>query len=284
MGIELELTESLKIMGIVKLIISNFNETRSEEVGENEKEQETNNKCLECRKEFESIEELRVHEKNCFICEQCNNWYESREDLEDHRRRRHKEYNCDQCDNWYGYDSKEELDDHRKRTHSKECEEKLECRKEMEQQNREEHRSELVCDLCNKKFKNENELVKHWEIDHEVHIYPCIHLGCRIKYICQEIWKEHMKDKHGIGFNCPQCNEYCLFEEHLEEHIEDEHMELEEYMEPSGFQCVECKEFFESVDDVIDHENEGECDQCGKWLGCEKNMQIHKQKEHEYIE
>ena len=41
--------------------------------------------------------------------------------------------------------------------------------------------------------------------------------------------------------------------------------------------------FFDSVDDVIDHENEGECDQCGKWLGCENNMQIHKQKEHKII-
>ena len=82
--IELEPTESLKIMGIVKLIISHFEETRSEdlelgsegllchaqpkdlrseEVGKNEKEQETNNKCLECNKEFGSIEELRVHEK-----------------------------------------------------------------------------------------------------------------------------------------------------------------------------------------------------------------------------
>ena len=89
--IELEPTESLKIMGIVKLIISHFAETRSEdlelgsegllchaqhkdlrseEVGKNEKEQETNNKCLECNKEFGSIEELRVHEKNCYICEQ----------------------------------------------------------------------------------------------------------------------------------------------------------------------------------------------------------------------
>ena len=92
-----------------------------------------------------------------------------------------------------------------------------------------------------------------------------------------------MKDKHGIGFNCPQCNEYCLFEEHLEEHM-DEHIEREEYIEPSGFQCVECNEFFESVDDVIDHENEGECDQCGKWLGCGTNMEKHKKKEHEYIE
>merc|ERR1711895_191579 len=35
--IELEPTEILNIMGILKLIISNFNETRSEEVGEYEK-------------------------------------------------------------------------------------------------------------------------------------------------------------------------------------------------------------------------------------------------------
>ena len=83
--IELDPTVRLKIMGIVQLIISNFNETRSKEVGENEKEQETNNKCLECNKEFGSIEELRVHEQNCYICEQCNNWYESRKDLEDHK-------------------------------------------------------------------------------------------------------------------------------------------------------------------------------------------------------
>ena len=87
--IELEPIESQKIMGIVKLILSHFEDLelgserplchaqpkdlRSEEVGENEKEQESNNKYVECNKEFGSIEELRVHEKNCNICEQCNN-------------------------------------------------------------------------------------------------------------------------------------------------------------------------------------------------------------------
>ncbi len=174
-----------------------------------------------------------MHEKNCYIYEQCNSYHESRENLKNHRNERHL---------WKG---KENLD----------------CRKEREKQNNENQRYEFKCDLCKEKFKDKNELVEHWEKDHEVQIYECIHLECRIKYICQEIWKEHMKEKHGIGFNCPQCNEFYLFEEHLEEHIEDEHMEREQYMEPSGFQCVECNEFFESVDDVIDHENEGECDQ-----------------------
>merc|ERR1712115_337314 len=259
MGIELELTESLKIIGIVKLIISNFEEARSEEVGENEKEQETNNKCLECNKEFGS-----------------------REELEDHRERRHTKYNCDQCDNWYRL--KEELENHKNETHSKECEKNLECRKEREQQEKEKQEYKSECDLCKEKFIDENELVNYWTIDHVVHIYECIHLQCRIKYICQDMWKEHMKDKHGIGFNCEQCDEYCLFEEQLEEHIEEEHMEDEEHIEPTGFECVECNEIFESVIKVIEHENKGECDQCGKWLGCGTNMEKHKKKEHEYIE
>ena len=126
--IELEPIESQKIMGIVKLIISHFVDTSSEDlelgsdglmchtqpkvirpgkVGRDEKEQEINNKCLECSREFNNLEDLRVHEKNCYICEQCNNWYENKEDLEYHKRKRHKGYNCDQCDN-YGYENKEE--------------------------------------------------------------------------------------------------------------------------------------------------------------------------------
>merc|ERR1711895_202697 len=86
-----------------------------------------------------------------------------------------------------------------------------------------------------------------------------------------------MKRNHGLGLNCPQCNEFYFLEEHLEEHIE-----REEYIEPNEFQCVECNEFF-SREDAINHENEGECDQCGKWLGCEKNVQTHKLREHKII-
>merc|ERR1712115_351454 len=94
--IELEPTESMTVMGIIKLINSYFGndlelgsagllrhaqpkEQRKEEVGKNEKVQETNNRCLECNKELRNIEELRAHEKNCY------SWYKSREDLEDYR-------------------------------------------------------------------------------------------------------------------------------------------------------------------------------------------------------
>ena len=55
---------------------------------------------------------------------------------------------------------------------------------------------------------------------------------------------------------------FIFFEDQLEEHL-DEHIEREEYIEPNEFQCIECNEFF-SREDAINHENEGECDQCGK--------------------
>ena len=205
--------------------------------------------CPMCGKEFDNLEELKVHEKNsyvcdlcdhcctesrkelenhvrwrhyknCYICEQCSNWYNNREDLEDHIEKRHMTNNicskckdefesieklrvherncyiCEQCNSWY--ESSEELEDHKNKAHSKEWGVNFECRKEREKQNDENQIYESKCDLCNEEFKDKNELVEHWEKDHEVQIYKCIHLECRSKYINQEIWKEHMKDKHGI--------------------------------------------------------------------------------------
>merc|ERR1711867_236782 len=98
--------------------------------------------CIESRKEFEDHIKWR-HDRNCYICEQCNNWYESREELEDHRRIKHIKngtrniclecgeefesmeelfeheneycYICEQCDN--GYETREELEYHRNIKH-----------------------------------------------------------------------------------------------------------------------------------------------------------------------
>ena len=51
-----------------------------------------------------------------------------------------------------------------------------------------------------------------------------------------------------------------MFEEELDEHMEVFHV--------TEIECVECNEKFESVDKIIEHDNDGqgfECDQCGKW-------------------
>ena len=44
---------------------------------------------------------------------------------------------------------------------------------------------------------------------------------------------------------------------------------------------VEDNEKFESPDKVIEHENEDEYEQCGKWFGCGTSLGKHKKKEHE---
>ena len=56
---------------------------------------------------------------------------------------------------------------------------------------------------------------------------------------------------------------------------------MEEHKESHVVECVYCKEKFESIDKVIDHENEGECDLCGKKLGCGTKLVEHKKREHE---
>merc|ERR1712115_2629 len=123
--IELEPTESMKVMGIIKLINSYFGndielgseglvrhaqpkEQRKEEIGKNEKVQKTINRCLGCNKELRKIEELRAHEKNCY------KWCESREDLENYRNEIHLieceenlECECDQYGKWLVQEKKD---------------------------------------------------------------------------------------------------------------------------------------------------------------------------------
>ena len=67
-------------------------------------------------------------------------------------------------------------------------------------------------------------------------------------------------------------------EKHMDYHVTE--IECEEELE-FYVKCRECNEKFESIYKVIEHENEGECNQCGKWLGCGTNMEKHKKREHE---
>merc|ERR1712240_58940 len=97
-----------------------------------------------------------------------------------------------------------------------------------------------------------------------------IHVYCGNRYRCQDEWKEHMRKEHEIGYHCEICNEYCLFKDDLEEHMESHitgivyEEDLEEYTE---IECRQCKKIFESEDEIEKHENEGrECDKCDKWL------------------
>merc|ERR1712115_65297 len=88
---ELEPIESIKVMGIIKLIISYFGNdlelgseglarhAQPKEIRKNEKEQETINRCLQSNGELRKIEKLKSHEEKCY------KWCEGREDPENNR-------------------------------------------------------------------------------------------------------------------------------------------------------------------------------------------------------
>merc|ERR1712115_128758 len=89
--IELEPTESIKVMGIIELIISYFGNdlelgseglvrhAQPKEIRENEKEHKTINRCLQSNGELRKIEKLKSHEEKCY------KWCESREDPENNK-------------------------------------------------------------------------------------------------------------------------------------------------------------------------------------------------------
>ena len=139
------------------------------------------------------------------------------------------------------------MEDHKKRRHTKECEEKLVCRNEREQQKKEEHRERFVCNLCEEKFKEKNELREHWEKDHEGPVYECVHIDCEDRYLSKEMCRDHMKEKHGIGNYCELCNEYYLSKDGLERHMKYHVTEVEYEEDLEGIECKQCCETFETM-------------------------------------
>merc|ERR1712243_177549 len=113
--------------------------------------------------------------------------------------------------------------------------------------------------------------------------YICVHVYCGNRYMCQEKWREHMREKHEIGNYCELCNEYCLFKDDLEEHIESHVTEIaceEDLEEHTEIECRQCKKIFKSEDEITKHEDDGkECDQCERWLCHGLNITKHKKKE-----
>ena len=234
-------------------------------------------RCEECGKRFKSLEELGEHKKDCYSrmykCEQCDNWYENREDLEDHRSRRHsKEYgNTINMEDLIMF----------VRQRSKEIEDR-------------------ECDCCDEIFTNTSELEEHYKIEHEIRMYKCIYPECKEKisnlydrydfevhmrwkhdrdcYMCEQCsnWYEnenelekHMKEEHGIGFNCKHCDKYCQYEQVLKAHM--------------TLHIEECVEYYieYNIDEAIEHEDNDQCDQCGKNFGSKTNLEEHKKREHE---
>ena len=78
---------------------------------------------------------------------------------------------------------------------------------------------------------------------------------------------------------CEQCNEYCLFKEDLEEHMESHVTEGEREEDSEGIECEQCYVTYKTEEEFIEHEDNGqECDQCGKWVCFGFSLKNHKKK------
>merc|ERR1712240_727282 len=154
---------------------------------------------------------------------------------------------------------------------------------ERKEPKKEEKGNEIVCNLCEERFDSRRELRGHGEKEYSNVTYKCVHVYCGNRYMWQDKWREHMREEHEIGNYCETCNEYCLFKDDLEEHMESHITEtvyekdLEEHTE---IECRQCKKIIESEGEIEKHEDEGkECDKCDKWLCHELDITKHKKEE-----
>merc|ERR1712240_32820 len=111
----------------------------------------------------------------------------------------------DKCSNQH--ENKNDLENHKERKHEKEYDEVNKV--EREELKREEKGNKIVCNLCEEKFENRRELRDHGEKEHKNVTYICVHVYCGNIYMCQDKWREHMREEHEIGSYCEICNEYC---------------------------------------------------------------------------
>ena len=67
-------------------------------------------------------------------------------------------------------------------------------------------------------MEEQEKLREHEEKEHGWKSERCIS-----QYISAQGWKEHLKKRHRIEYNCTQCRKGFEYEEELKEHVRREH-------------------------------------------------------------
>merc|ERR1712115_558610 len=274
--IKIEANESQKVMEIVRLIISQFIETSSNDseletdgrmsrtqsneskpkgdnIEKDRKEQETYSKCSHCNKELNNLKDFEMHENKCHMVEN-----ESKEqEQQDHK------WKCDLCEKQY--ECKDEL-----KTHEKEHHESNESKPKGHniENDRKEQEINSKCSHCNREFNNLKDLKKH---ENKCHVCE----QGNNWYDNREDLESHKERRHK-GYTCDQCGYYgSTNKKELDDHIKEWHAEyncnqcensyrLKGILE-SHIKEAHSKECEITLESRIEQQNyESECDLCKK--------------------
>ena len=236
--------------------------------------------CITCKMEFQSISDLKEHMRSSHgpECTICNITFEKQDDLEKHVVEKHNgkpqsKLSCQDCPETYN--SSEDLKKHIEENHKRNC---SHCSHSfpsnvlLEEHIANDHGNK--CTLCPFTCKDSNTLENHIREDHhsnelENHTYQVCNI-CDKRFSNKEEVEKHMDSDHSI--KCQQCTLVFRNNETLVAH--------QVVHNSPSYECSICEKLFTSKDQLKDHmecEHYSDCSICGKLFKCSKELQVHLQ-------
>ena len=172
------------------------------------------------------------------VCEHCNKTYANNYSLHRHIMTIHKDiplYTCEyaECINY-------------KTGAGVRCNYKAQSKKHLEKHIKAKHKAaRVICEHCNKTYAYNNSLHKHIKTIHkDIPLYTCEYAECKnYKTTTKNSLEKHIKEKHGAGVLCEDCNITFCSERSLKIHIK----------QSAGVVCKDCKKKFCSKRSLKSH-------------------------------
>ena len=263
-------------------------------------------KCYLCKKQYRCTKELEEHEEEYhnWRCDKCENGYTNVKDLDEHMKTEHgiEEQQCTEC----GKKCKtiEELIEHEETEcgntimTEQDTEELIEY-EENDQCDQNKKQDRFECIECDEDFNDWNKWKEHVREEHEIYVCedPECFGNCNTWFYFKKDIEHHIKKKHSQRqearmYECKMCREEYLYRERQSEEkytsveMLSKHMKEKHGME---FYCEFCEKYYkyvgqyeshmfthgiyDSVDKVIENEDDGECEKCGKYFGNRTNLE-----------
>ena len=204
-----------------------FNSKQELDDHSNEIHVDSDLKCQNCGRHFQSVTRLRTHilklHGQIIKCEKCHQIFKTKATLRNHIKVVHlktKRFKCDFCGRDFGH--KNVLETHRKLVHIKSY--------------------DFECDICQKKFIVKSGLDQHKRVheeDDDIMIYHKCDF-CPKSYSRKEYLKIHVDTYHKKtrGFKCETCGKVMTHQRRLDQHIKSVHDKIRD------IKCEFCEQTF----------------------------------------
>ena len=268
-----------------KCINCKFEAETQEELKEHDVEHHTTIECNICKKTFTSTSEVKTHleeehKTEEFKCNDCTHSFKSEDELTKHVEKEHDiqvTYHCTRCVNVFHTQS--DLQAHTVSHHSTKC---PLCDQTFTDNNyflehmKNEHAPS--CDICNLRFENKELLEKHAEQEHiSYNSFECS--SCNKRFRNNDLLEQHIKNTHNTEPAHTHCGEDFVTEKEL-----DRHEEIVHTTNVGPYECRMCGFTGPTAGIMQDHiienhyhtdeNNQFSCDECT--YKCETRTQLKK--------